>query len=57
MRVTLTWTQIPCIAELIPASNCHTFTNTTCICSDRALYQDITQCVVDACPGIEAFRG
>ncbi|KAK8106785.1 CFEM domain-containing protein [Apiospora kogelbergensis] len=42
--------------DLIPSSSCHTFTNSSCICSDSNLRVSIAQCVSTTCSGFDAFE-
>ncbi|KAK8013471.1 hypothetical protein PG991_009064 [Apiospora marii] len=48
--------QLQCAMDLIPSSSCHTFTNSSCICSDSNLRASIAQCVSTTCSGFDAFE-
>ncbi|KAK8045741.1 hypothetical protein PG996_013805 [Apiospora saccharicola] len=40
---------LTCLSQAIPASVCHTFTNETCICTDPALLEAVTECASRKC--------
>ncbi|KAK7928739.1 hypothetical protein PG985_005737 [Apiospora marii] len=48
--------QLQCAMDLIPSSSCHTFTNSSCICSDSNLRVSIAQCVSTTCSGFDTFE-
>ena len=47
--------QVNCILNSIPASSCHKFSNTTCLCNNDNLHDAVMQCVQEACTVLEVM--
>ncbi|KAK8137340.1 hypothetical protein PG984_005280 [Apiospora sp. TS-2023a] len=47
---------LTCLSQAIPESVCHTFTNETCICTDPALLEAVTECASRKCAILDQLK-
>ncbi|KAB5586220.1 hypothetical protein GE09DRAFT_57528 [Coniochaeta sp. 2T2.1] len=46
---------LACILDKLPASPCHTITNTSCLCNDQVLQGAVQQCLQKECTVVDAI--